>query len=181
MANKNRLHFSYMKPVMKFGYWIHEAIFSVNDTQNWTQPIQNIGSFHGMKSGLLNWCIFQLKLYEPKYRKLNTTGFCIYFQVFDLPATIDYILSHTNQTNLAFIGVSQGSTALLILLSELPDEYNHKISIAHLITPVAIFKNNKTPFPRSIEFVNALGVSKAFFALEPFFFWKKNSLIKSLH
>lgn len=171
-----------MKPVMKFGYWIHEAIFSVNDTQNWTQPIQNIGSFHGMKSGLLNWWIFQLKLNEPKYRKLNSTGFCIYFQVFDLPATIDYILSHTNQTKLAFIGVSQGntilncfhwtigwiifisgSTALLILLSELPDEYNHKISIAHLMTPVAFFKNNKTPFPRSIEFVNALGVSKAFF------------------
>lgn len=99
--------------------------------------------------------------------------FGIYFQVFDLPATIDYILSHTNQTKLAFIGVSQGSTALLILLSELPDEYNHKISIAHLMTPVAIFKNNKTPFPRSIEFVNALSVSKAFFLFGTIFFEKK--------
>lgn len=78
--------------------------------------------------------------------------------VYDIPATIDYILELTNQTKLAYAGVSQGGTVILgnihqfqkkkwiefdldvfvfafafkVTLSELP-EYNDKISVAHLM------------------------------------------------
>lgn len=75
--------------------------------------------------------------------------------VLDLPAVIDYILMQTNQTKLAYVGHSQGVTALFVLLSELP-EYNDKISIAHVMTPPVIFKYNHPLVPRSIDEVNSV-------------------------
>lgn len=74
--------------------------------------------------------------------------------VYDLSAAIDYALMQTNQTKLSFVGHSQGSTALFVLLSELP-EYNDKISIAHAMTVPVIFKYNHPIVPRSISEVNA--------------------------
>lgn len=59
---------------------------------------------------------------------------------FDLPASIDYILSETSHSKVRYIGHSEGTTMLLALLSLRP-EYNQKISIANLMAPIA-FENN---------------------------------------
>lgn len=78
--------------------------------------------------------------------------------VYDIPATIDYILQHTNQSKLAYVGHSQGVTSGLVMLSERP-EYNDKISIFHAMTPPVIFKYNHPMVPDNVEQVNAIGVS----------------------
>lgn len=59
----------------------------------------------------------------------------------------------TNQTKLAYVGHSQGVTAVFVLLSERP-EYNDKITIAHVMTPPVIFKYNHPMVPKKIEDVN---------------------------
>ena len=55
--------------------------------------------------------------------------------VYDQRAIIDFILADTNATKLHYIGYSQGTTSLLVLLSERP-EYNDKIYAASLMAPV---------------------------------------------
>ncbi|XP_055300714.1 lipase 1-like [Sitodiplosis mosellana] len=75
--------------------------------------------------------------------------------VYDIPAAIDYVLDHTNQTKLTYIGHSQGVTAFYVTLSELP-EYNDKITIAHLMTPPVILKHNHPMVPRSMDGVHAV-------------------------
>lgn len=56
--------------------------------------------------------------------------------VYDLPATIDYILDRTNQDQLHYVGFSQGTTVFFVLASERP-EYNSKIKLATLLAPFA--------------------------------------------
>lgn len=55
--------------------------------------------------------------------------------VYDQPAIVDYILAKTNASKLYYIGYSQGTTSLLVMLSERP-EYNDKIYAASLLAPV---------------------------------------------
>lgn len=55
--------------------------------------------------------------------------------VYDQPAVIDYVLAKTNSSKLHYCGYSQGTTSLLVLLSERP-EYNDKIHAASLMAPV---------------------------------------------
>lgn len=55
--------------------------------------------------------------------------------IYDLPATIDYVLHQTNHRKLKYIGYSQGVTTVIVLLSEKP-EYNEKICVASLLAPV---------------------------------------------
>lgn len=78
--------------------------------------------------------------------------------VYDLPAMIDYILMHTNQTQLAYVGHSQGVTCAFVMLSELP-QYNQKISVLHAMTPPVIFKYKHPLVPRSMDDINAASVS----------------------
>lgn len=61
--------------------------------------------------------------------------------VYDLSAMIDYILEQTKQTKLIYIGHSQGSTSVFVLLSERP-EYNEKIAMVHAMAPPIILKYN---------------------------------------
>lgn len=58
----------------------------------------------------------------------------------DHPATIDFILSKTGFDQLSYIGHSQGTTTLLVLLSSKP-HYNCKIKIASLMAPIAFVAN----------------------------------------
>lgn len=59
--------------------------------------------------------------------------------VYDLPAMIDYMLEVSGSPNAFFAGHSQGTTALLVMLSTRP-EYNQKIIQAHLMAPSAYRK-----------------------------------------
>ncbi|XP_055295720.1 lipase 1-like [Sitodiplosis mosellana] len=54
--------------------------------------------------------------------------------IYDHPAVIDYILKETGNEKLYYIGYSQGSTSIMVLLSEKP-EYNAKIYAASLMAP----------------------------------------------
>lgn len=67
----------------------------------------------------------------------------------DLPTIIDHILDHTNRTSLHYVGVSQGTTIYLVLLSEKP-EYNQKVTSGHLLAPVAFCGNIKDPASRQL-------------------------------
>lgn len=58
---------------------------------------------------------------------------------YDLPAMIDYMLEVTGSPNAFFAGHSQGTTALLVMLSTRP-QYNQKIIQAHLMAPSAYRK-----------------------------------------
>lgn len=58
----------------------------------------------------------------------------------DHPAEIDYILAQTNFEKVNYIGYSEGTTTLFVLLSQRPD-YNRKINIASLMAPI-VFTNH---------------------------------------
>lgn len=62
--------------------------------------------------------------------------------IYDHPAVIDYVLMRTESKTMNFIGHSQGTTSLLVLLSMKP-EYNEKISIASLMAPIAYLKHTQ--------------------------------------
>lgn len=55
--------------------------------------------------------------------------------IYDQPAVIDYILQKTSFPKLYYIGFSQGTTSIMVLLSVKP-EYNDKIYVASLLAPV---------------------------------------------
>lgn len=80
--------------------------------------------------------------------------------VYDLPASIDYILNITSKSKLHYVGMSQGSVVLCVLLSVKP-EYNSKIISAIHMAPVVFTSHMKSPFftyPASL--LNMLEVSK---------------------
>lgn len=100
------------------------------------------GTFHSRQH-------ITLKPEDPKFWDFSWHEIGIY----DIPATIDYALLQTNETKLAYVGHSQGVTAVFALLSSLP-EYNDKITIAHVMTPPVILKYNHPLVPKKIEDVN---------------------------
>lgn len=53
----------------------------------------------------------------------------------DLPAMVDYVLQHSGQRDLHYIGHSMGTTGMMVLLSSRP-EYNSKIRLASFLAPV---------------------------------------------
>lgn len=68
---------------------------------------------------------------------------------YDLPAMIDYVLEATNSSKVFYIGHSQGTTSLLVLLSMRP-EYNQKIIHAHLMAPAVFMKSFPHPVGRMV-------------------------------
>lgn len=67
--------------------------------------------------------------------------------IYDLPACIDYILEETNKTKLYYVGFSQGTTAMYVLLSMKP-EYNEKIKAYAHLAPAAFMGHVKSPMFR---------------------------------
>ena len=63
---------------------------------------------------------------------------------FDLPSTIDYVLSQTNRTSLAYVGHSQGTKMMFALLSIVP-KYNAIVKPFIALSPVAFIGNIKSP------------------------------------
>jgi lysosomal acid lipase/cholesteryl ester hydrolase len=72
--------------------------------------------------------------------------------VYDLPAVIDYILRHTGQKNLYYVGHSMGSTMFYVLMSSKP-EYNTKIRHMVALAPVAFLRNTKSLFAVATKFI----------------------------
>lgn len=64
--------------------------------------------------------------------------------LYDLPASIDYILAETKQSQLQFIGHSQGGTGFFVMTSMRP-EYNDKIEMFHGLAPAAFLSHTKSP------------------------------------
>lgn len=67
--------------------------------------------------------------------------------IYDLTAMIDYILNVTNNSQLYYIGHSQGTTSFYVMNSMRP-EYNKKIKMMFSLAPVAWCKNVKSPIVR---------------------------------
>lgn len=59
---------------------------------------------------------------------------------YDLPAIIDYIRQVDFVSKVHYIGFSQGTSSLMVLLAERP-EYNAKIHVASLMAPIGYMKN----------------------------------------
>lgn len=75
----------------------------------------------------------------------------------DLPTMIDYVLEHSGQSRLHYVGHSQGTTSFFVFASLRP-EYNAKIITMHALAPVAYMSHNKNlllnaiaPFANNIE------------------------------
>ncbi|KAL5276809.1 LIPA.2 family protein [Megaselia abdita] len=71
----------------------------------------------------LNLSILSMKYWDFSYHEIA---------IFDIPATIDYILKKTGQRKLHYIGHSLASTIYLAFLSEKP-EYNKKLKTGHFL------------------------------------------------
>lgn len=93
----------------------------------------------------------------------------------DLPAVIDYIKDKSiSDSEIDFIGFSMGATALLVLLSSLP-QYNQVLKSATLLAPLAFMYQIKGPLKLFAEFLdedarnslNFLGVNE-FMPIEAF-------------
>ncbi|KAJ1525554.1 hypothetical protein ONE63_010359 [Megalurothrips usitatus] len=59
--------------------------------------------------------------------------------VYDVPASIDFILNFTKQPNLHYVGHSQGSLVYFVMASEVPGSMD-KIRSAHLLAPSVYMK-----------------------------------------
>ncbi|XP_028032712.1 lysosomal acid lipase/cholesteryl ester hydrolase-like [Bombyx mandarina] len=64
--------------------------------------------------------------------------------LYDLPATIDYILGHTGQTRIYGIGHSQGNNIFFAMTAMLP-QYNKKIKVFISLAPAVYIGNIEMP------------------------------------
>lgn len=65
----------------------------------------------------------------------------------DLPAMFHYVLDMTGESDLHYVGHSQGTTVYFALLASQP-EYNKVIRQGHMLAPVAYMTNIKSPFAK---------------------------------
>lgn len=78
--------------------------------------------------------------------------------IYDLPATIDFILEHTKFLRIHYIGHSQGVTTFFVMTSEKP-EYNKKIFLmTAMAPPVFMGHNNNELVKISCSFLNSIEV-----------------------
>ncbi|XP_055701832.1 lipase 3-like [Phlebotomus papatasi] len=69
--------------------------------------------------------------------------------IYDLKAMLDYVLSNTGSEKLHYIGHSQGSTTIFVMLSILTDYNNYFYSVSAL-SPLAYMYHSKSPVMRAI-------------------------------
>ncbi|KAL7294167.1 hypothetical protein TKK_0012190 [Trichogramma kaykai] len=67
--------------------------------------------------------------------------------LYDLPASIDYVLKQTNRKKLMYVGFSQGTTSYFVMTSSRP-EYNDKVEAMFALAPVAHCKGMFSPVMR---------------------------------
>lgn len=71
---------------------------------------------------------------------------------------IDFVLNQTKQSQLVFLGYSQGGTTIFALLSERP-EYNDKIALVHGMGAAVFMKNSHSFLKPVLENINEIKVS----------------------
>ncbi|KAG7210700.1 hypothetical protein KM043_012202 [Ampulex compressa] len=89
--------------------------------------------------------------------------------LYDAPATIDYVLHHTGQRQIFYIGYSEGNTQFWVLTSLRP-EYNEKIRLMLALAPVAYTGNIKgiaKAFTPASSFARVVGESVGYFEFLP--------------
>lgn len=64
--------------------------------------------------------------------------------MYDIPATIDYIVKTTGREKIFYLGHSQGTTAFFVMSSERP-EYQDKIQAMFALAPVAYLGRINNP------------------------------------
>ncbi|CAH1179216.1 unnamed protein product [Phaedon cochleariae] len=69
--------------------------------------------------------------------------------IYDIPATIDYILKNTGAQNISFIGHSQGTTTIFVMGAVRP-EYNEKINGLVAMGPMSVILNPEEIFIRLV-------------------------------
>lgn len=95
--------------------------------------------------------------------------------IYDLPATIDYILNKTGYSDMYYIGYSQGTTVFFVMATE-RSEYNAKIRGMCCLAPIAFLSNQRSPLLKcvvplhivmkvSIEFIVIVQINLIFFIL----------------
>lgn len=75
--------------------------------------------------------------------------------LYDLPATIDYILNVTNRDDLYYIGYSQGTTIFYVMTST-KTEYNRKVKLMFSLAPEAWMGNIKSPIVKVFSPANSI-------------------------
>lgn len=80
--------------------------------------------------------------------------------VYDLPATIDYVLNTSNRSQLHYVGHSQGTTAFFVMTSQIP-EYNDKILLmTALAPPVFMTHVNNELLQMNVRYLRQIEVSR---------------------
>uniref|UniRef100_A0A7G3B1V7 Putative triglyceride lipase-cholesterol esterase n=1 Tax=Lutzomyia longipalpis TaxID=7200 RepID=A0A7G3B1V7_LUTLO len=69
--------------------------------------------------------------------------------IYDIPAMIDFILKTTGRAKLHYVGHSQGTTVLFVMLSLKP-QYSDKLLSAQALAPVAFMSHLESPFVQAI-------------------------------
>ena len=65
--------------------------------------------------------------------------------LYDLPANIDFVLKHTNQTKLTYVGHSQGTTQMLMGASLSPYFFEQHVNLFVALAPAASLKHVEVP------------------------------------
>lgn len=86
----------------------------------------------------------------------------------DLPTMMEYILKVAQQTSLHYVGHSQGTAIMFVLLSTKP-EYNERLKTAHMLAPIAYMKHARSELLRDMApLVGTYGPLDAALGDEPF-------------
>ncbi|XP_064537801.1 lipase 1 isoform X2 [Drosophila montana] len=80
--------------------------------------------------------------------------------VYDLPAIVEHVLGVTGQRQLHYVGHSQGTTVLLVLLAQRPD-YNARFASVVLLAPIAYLQYLSSP-PLRLLASDPAGVTSIF-------------------
>jgi pimeloyl-ACP methyl ester carboxylesterase len=90
--------------------------------------------------------------------------------IYDLPATIDYIIQVNGHKKVAYIGHSMGTTVMFYGLATIPDYFNEKLSVFVALGPVGAVPNTLVyPFKFVSLFYDLVEMCIDLFKLGPIF------------
>lgn len=78
--------------------------------------------------------------------------------IYDLPASIDYIINNTNSEQIHYIGYSMGTAIFYIMGSERP-EYQQLIRSQISLAPIAFLYNTRSILKTAADFSAYINVS----------------------